>query len=292
MSARSILKRIIERILFALTPITKVHPRIVTLSGNELLKGRTALITGGTSGIGYEIAKAFVKSGASVIITGRTLQRVKLSIENLKRETSLSNIYGIELDVKNIADMENKFEMALKETEGRIDVLVNNAGVNGCSFSNGTEEEYDNVLDTNLKGAFFLSRIVAKYMKNNKISGNILNLASSSSLRPANSAYTLSKWGIRGLTQGLAVTLAPYGIVVNGIAPGPTATPMMMPDGVTEDISLSSNLTGRYALPEEIANMAVILVSDMSRMIIGDIVYMTGGSGIVYNGDVNYTFDI
>ena len=146
------------------------------------------------------------------------------------------------------------------------------------------------MLDTNLKGVFFLSKEIGHYFKDNQIKGNILNIASSSSLRPAASAYTISKWGIRGLTLGLAKVLAPYGITVNGLAPGQTATPMLMENNTEGNIISPSVPIGRYALPEEIANMAVILVSDMGRMIMGDIVYMTGGAGVFSNEDMNWNF--
>lgn len=126
-------------------------------------------------------------------------------------------------------------------------------------------------------------------MKENQIKGNILNIASSSSLRPAVSAYTLSKWGIRGLTLGLAKVLAPYGITVNGIAPGPTATPMLKSD--VDSITNNDIPLGRFVMPEEIANMAVFLVSEMGRSIIGDIVYMTGGAGVVTYEDMKYNFE-
>lgn len=158
----------------------------------------------------------------------------------------------------------------------------------GAVIPNATEEDYDNVLETNLKGAFFLSQAVGKYMKDNKIKGNILNIASSSSLRPAVSAYTLSKWGLRGLTLGLAKVLAPYGITVNGLATGPTAPPMLKAD--KSNIKNNRIPLGRFIMPEEIVNMAVFLVSEMGRSIIGDIVYMTGGAGVVTYEDMNYNF--
>ena len=166
---------------------------------------------------------------------------------------------------------------------------INNAGVNFKGMPNVVESEYDLVLDTNLKGAFFLSQMFGKYMVANKIKGNILNIASASSLRPADSAYTLSKWGLRGLTLGLAKALGKDGITVNGIAPGPTATPMMLKSG-NINMSLDRILLGRYIMPEEISNIAVILVSDMGRSVMGDIIYMTGGAGILTYDDVNYSF--
>ena len=277
--------------LDSLAPKTQVFPKITPLSPNQLLQGRTALITGGTSGIGYEIAKAFLNAGAEVIITGRNQHRIDENVEKLKKDTKQDvGIYGLQLDNTIVSDFKDRFNAALQLAGKPIDILVNNAGVLGCNFDNGTEADYDRILDTNLKGVFFLSQIVAHYMKDNNIQGNILNVASSSSLRPAASAYTVSKWGIRGLTLGMARLLAPHGVVVNGIAPGPTATPMLMTGGVREDISLKQNLTGRYAMPEEIANMAVVLVSNMCRMVVGDIVYMTGGAGLITNDDMNYSF--
>lgn len=173
---------------------------------------------------------------------------------------------------------------------GRIDILVNNAGVLGGYISNSTESEYDAVLDTNLKGVFFLSKEIGHYFKDNNIKGNILNIASSSSLLPAASAYTISKWGIRGLTLGLAKVLAPYDITVNGIAPGQTATPMLRSTKNLNNIAAPKTPIGRFALPEEIANMAVIMVSDMGRLIMGDIVYMTGGVGNLTNEDLTWWF--
>lgn len=145
-------------------------------------------------------------------------------------------------------------------------------------------------MDTNLRGTFFLSKIVAKNMILNNIKGNILNIASSSSLRPADSAYNISKWGIRGLTLGLAKSLVPHGIIVNGIAPDPTFTPMITDVSKSKDIYNANIPLGRFAMPEEIANMAVVIVSDKGRTIVGDIVYMTGGSGVITFDDVNYSF--
>ena len=265
--------------------------KVAPLNRNELLKGRCALITGGTSGIGYAIAEAYLNAGACVIITGRNQERLKKAIDKLSSYSA--NVIGCILDNTKVDTFDSMFQDIIARVREKgytqLDILVNNAGVNYKGMPNATENEYDKVLDTNLKGVFFLSQIFAKYMVANKIKGNILNIASSSSLRPADSAYCVSKWGIRGLTLGLAKSLAQYGITVNGLAPGPTATPMMLQDGQT-DMTLERIPLGRYIMPEEIANMATILVSDMGRAIMGDIVYMTGGAGVLTYDDVSYKF--
>ena len=281
---KNIVKKIFDR-----RPVNKVSVNIVSLPQNELLAGRCALVTGGTSGIGFSIAKAFNNAGGSVIITGRSKERIDSAIKKI----GTTNIYGCVLDNTEVVRFEDVFSNILSEVKSKgiekIDILVNNAGVNFKGIPNATEEEYDKVMDTNLKGAFFLSQLFGKYLVENHIKGNILNIASASSLRPADSAYILSKWGLRGLTLGLAKSLGSSGITVNGIAPGPTATPMMIKDGNT-NLALDRIPLGRYIMPEEIANMAVILVSEMGRSVMGDIVYMTGGAGILTYDDMKYSF--
>lgn len=274
-----------------LKPTKYVTVKVQSLSESEILKGRCALITGGTSGIGYSIAEAYIKAGASVIITGRNQEKLDKALASLKKGCA----YGFVLDNTDVSS----FDLVFKEMQSviqksgipYIDILVNNAGVNNRGMPNAIEDEYDKVLDTNLKGVFFLSQLFGKYLVKNFIKGNILNIASASSLRPADSAYTVSKWGIRGLTLGLAKSLGKNGITVNGIAPGPTATPMMK---VSNDGNMyHPNIPlGRFITPEEISNMAVILVSEMGRSIMGDIIYMTGGAGILTLDDVPYGFNL
>ena len=270
-----------------------LHISLNQVSPLNVLEGRCALITGGTSGIGYAIAEAYLKAGCNVIITGRNQERVDKSVSNLKVKYSGVKVWGFKLNNTKVKLFDSIFNDILSTVAAdgvfQIDILVNNAGVNYKGMPNAVEDEYDLVLDTNLKGTFFLSQIFGKYLVSNAIHGNILNIASASSLRPADSAYTLSKWGLRGLTLGLAKALAPEGITVNGIAPGPTATPMMKANKDT-DMRLERLPLGRYITPEEISSMAVFLVSDMGRSIMGDIVYMTGGAGILTYDDVRYSF--
>lgn len=290
MSIKTYIKRGIHYICHG-QPVNKVYPQIVTLAPSELLKGRTALITGGTSGIGYEIAKAYINAGATCVITGRNEDKVRNACDRIDSDVVNKNkIYGIVLNNTEVSSMKSKLDKILEMVPmHQVDILVNNAGVVGGEIKDCTEEKYNLIVDTNLKGVFFLSQIMGRYMCNNHIEGNIINIGSSSCLRPATSAYSITKNAILGLTKGLAKILAPHGIIVNGIAPGPTATPMLMPNGIRDNISFPNQL-GRYELPEEIANMAVFLVSNMGKSIIGDMVFMTGGSGVVTYDDVHYSF--
>lgn len=290
MGLKQYIKRGVKFILHGV-PERKVYAQVSYLAPSEMLKGRTALVTGRTSGIGYEVAKAYINAGARVVITGRNEEKVKKACEIIDKEVSRKgNIFGMVMNNTDVKSMPSKLQDIERVLgTGHIDILVNNAGVVGGEVKDCTEELYNTILDTNLKGTFFLSKLVARYWVDNQIEGNILMMGSSSSLRPATSAYTLTKNALYGFTKGLAKVLAPHGITVNGLAPGPTATPMTMPNGVRDEISFPNPL-GRFVMPGEIANMAVFLVSNMGRSIIGDMVFMTGGSGIVTFDDVKYSF--
>ena len=192
------------------------------------------------------------------------------------------NLSYIVIDVKDVQTMPEKVKTAAAMfPENRIDILVNSAGVVSHSdFLDMSEQEYDSIMDINAKGTFFMSQAVAKYMIENRIKGHILNVTSSSALRPAWTPYQMSKWAVRGLTLGAADKLLPYGIVVNAIAPGPTATPML-DKNEGDSIYHPTTPAKRYAMPSEIAALATFMVSDMGDMIVGDTFYMTGGSGTV-----------
>lgn len=222
-----------------------------------------------------------MKAGANVIFTSRSQLKCDAVVSELRNEYPNSLILGYAMDNKVVSSFQSIFNKMLKDVgNNKISILVNNAGIGEGWWCHTTEQEFDDVMSTNLKGPFFLTEIVAKYMRDYKIKGNILNICSSASLRPANTAYRFSKWSMRGFTLGLAKILIKYDIVVNGIAPGPTATAMM---GTTtnEHCEKNKNPNGRMATPEEIANMAVIYVSDMARTVVGDIAYMSGGGGLV-----------
>lgn len=280
---------IIKLILKKFIKVKKEKVLIPCLEGH-FLENRCAFITGGSSGIGFSIAESFLKNGATVIITGRNIEKleqakIKLISECRCDETKIFTGY---LDITEISSLEKNVLNIVKKTGKKVDIFVNNAGINvGISFPNTTEIDYDKVLNTNLKGMYFMSQVIVNYMITNKIKGNILNVTSSSALRPAISPYIVSKWGENGLTLGMAKKYLSYGIIVNGIAPGSTATPMIKKDDL-DDLNCDYTLTKRYLAPEEIGNIATILVSDMGKMIIGETIYITGGAGVLTFDDMKY----
>lgn len=256
----------------------------------HFLDGRKALITGGASGIGYAIAKSFLFNGASVVLGGRNEEKLENAKERLCTQCKCDNlrIDTLVLDISKVEDMKKSLLTYLEKDNVKIDIFVNNAGINGGDlFPNTREEDFDRILETNLKGMYFISQEIANYMISNKIPGNILNITSASALRPAISPYIISKWGERGLTLGMAKKYLPYGIIVNGLAPGSTLTPMLKQDD-ENDLNLEYSPTGRYAAPEEIGNLATVLVSNMGRMIVGDTIYATGGAGVITFDDMTY----
>ena len=269
----NIFRRLKSGIRRLITPPTRVKlvPVEVPVFHNALLKGRRALITGGGSGIGLAIAEAYGRSGASVVLSGRTVTRLEDASHNLERlgvEVSV-----VDLDVCDVASFAGKLDKI-----GDFDILVNNAGfVGGGVFGTTSEVDYNRVLETNLRGAYFLSQEVSSRWIKNKVRGNILNICSASSLRPGESPYILSKWGLRALTIGMARRLVKHGIVVNGLAPGCTNTDQFSRDG---DLTNSRNPRGRLVTTTEIGNMAVVMVSPLARMVVGDVLFVTGGGAI------------
>ena len=247
------------------------------INAQKILEGKTALITGGSGGLGIAFAKAFKEAGCSVIIAGTNQSKLD------KCKTDLGqDVQTIIINISDASILAEKVNEAVRlSPTGKIDILVNSAGVNKAqNFLSVSEDDYDRIMDINTKGTFFMSQAIAKYMIDHGIKGHILNVSSSSAQRPAWTPYEISKWAINGMTKGMADALLPYGIIVNAIAPGPTATPMLMKNG-DDCISNENNLIGRFEMPSEIANLATSMVSNMGDMIVGDTVYISGGSGVI-----------
>lgn len=248
---------------------------------------RNAFVTGGSSGIGFSIAELLLKNEIdNVVIVGSNQEKLMVAKSKLE-EKYPGKVHELNVDLSNVSSSIKTIGSYINELSFRIDILVNNAGVmcNGL-FPNISEEEYDRVMSINLKAVFFLSELFSKYMILNEIKGNILMVCSTSSFRPALNPYMLSKWGVKGLTVGLAKALLPFQIVVNGVAPGPTATPMLKKD--ENDLSNPKNPSGRYCTVEEVANLVCYLLSEFGKMIVGEVVSISGGAATITFDDQSY----
>lgn len=255
----------------------KLLPVYKPIDKNQILKDKVVLITGGTGGIGFAIAETAIASGAKIIISGTNEQKLASICEKLG-----DNAKPLSMNIGNIGSIEDCIERGIHLfPESRIDILINSAGTHGdWDFNKPDEETFDKVMDINVKGMYFVSNIVARHMIKNKIKGHILNVSSSSALRPAWTPYQISKWAVNGITKGLADYLLPYGIIVNGIAPGPTATEMVKKDG-NKNLYYEAQPSHRFITAQEVANLATFMISNSGDMIVGDTFYITGGSGTI-----------
>jgi len=252
----------------------RIVPVFVTNIPSKILSGKNAIVSGGSSGIGYGIAKLMSESGCNVLILGTNEEKLKIA-------SSKINVDYLVLNINIVQEIDAKIKEISKNKN--IDILVNSAGVHGKdNFGAITEDGWNSVMNVNLRGLYFLSQAVANHMIERKISGHILNISSASSLKPSWTPYEISKRAVDGITRGMAHKLISNGIIVNGLAPGPTATPMLQFDKQkVVDLSWPGNPSGRVSTVEEIANLALFLVSDLGNGIVGDTIFMSGGSGTI-----------
>ncbi len=240
------------------------------------LEGKTAIITGGATGIGFACAQAFIKEGAQVIIFGRRQDRLNQALLNLGPNTKI-----IKGDITESSDTESLVSQTLSQS-GQIDILVNNAGTFLMAPLHEMDDAtWDNVLNINLRGVFQLTREVLSQMIKQK-SGSIINVSSILSLvgTPMASAYNTSKAALNQFSRSIAVEYGPFGIRSNTICPGMIETEM------TEELRQNQELMdqwikgyplGRFGKPEEVANLCLFLASDESSFITGTIIPIDGG---------------
>ena len=245
------------------------------------LKGKVAIVTGGNSGIGKAIALGLAKAGASIVIDYVARPEATDALE--RDIAALGDVaIGVEADVSKVADLQALVDAAVAKF-GRLDIMVNNAGVETrTSVLETTEAQYDKVLTINLKSAFFGTQIAARQMLKQGSPGRIINVTSVHEdwPMPGNTAYCLSKGGMRMLTRTAGVELAPHGILVVGIGPGAVATPINL--STMADPALLKRLDGaipigRMAQPEEIANVAVFLAGDGASYLTATTIFADGG---------------
>ncbi len=242
------------------------------------LDGKVAVVTGAGQGIGRAIALALGEAGATVAVTGLPDRRADLDAVCKEVGGAGGAATAFDLDVSSTTSISSAFDRIVAQL-GRVDVLVNNAGIraNGPSLA-VTEADWDMVLAINLKGTFFCSQAAARDMM--KRGGSIVNVASqlAVSAAPQRAAYIASKGGIVSLTKTLAVEWAQHGINVNAIGPGPTDTPMTASsDQATAERLAARSPIGRRLLPEEVASSVVFLASSAAAAITGQLLMVDGG---------------
>jgi NAD(P)-dependent dehydrogenase (short-subunit alcohol dehydrogenase family) len=241
---------------------------------------RTAIITGGGSGIGLAIADRFIKADIRTIIIGRDTHKLTVAQQQLG-----TNCHPITHDLNDLPSLPGLVRQIISRF-GQIDILVNNAGINmKKEFRDVTDDEFDNILHTNVKVVFALSREVIKTMLPRR-KGNIINISSMASQYgiPKVIAYSASKAAIEGMTRAMAVELSPDGIRVNCIAPGFIATDMsakaLNGDPERKNKVFARTPMGRLGDPAEVGDAALFLASDQASYLTGVILPVDGGNSI------------
>lgn len=245
------------------------------------VEGKVVIITGSSRGIGNAIAREFVKNKAKVVVCGSRLDSATKAIEEIKKDLNVSDesLLPIGLNVKDSEDIKRVVEEVIAKW-GRIDVLINNAGItSNVSLLDSTDEEFKEMFDINFFGVVSLTREVVKYMK--ETGGSIINTSSMVGTYGGRnqSAYASSKYAINGLTKSLAKELGMYNIRVNAVAPGAVATDMTRAN-VSEEMKaglIRMTPLARMAEPKDLAGIYLYLASDAASFTTGTIIGVDGG---------------
>lgn len=241
------------------------------------LEGKVALVTGAAQGIGKAIALTLAKNGADIVVSDINLEKAQETSKEIEAMGRKS--IAIKVDVSKYEEVEKMIEKIISEF-GRIDILVNNAGITRDKLIlRMTEEDWDAVVNVNLKGTFNCTKAAIRHMSKQK-SGKIVNIASVSGEmgNPGQANYSASKAGVIGFTKTIAREFAQRGINVNAIAPGYIETPMtdVLPEKVKEELKKMIPLE-RLGKPEDIAQAVLFLVSEASSYITGHVLNVNGG---------------
>lgn len=242
------------------------------------MKGQTAVITGSSRGIGRKTAEEFARKGVNIVIVDIDEESVKKVAEEIKSQFGVETL-GIKADVSKAEEVRALFDEAVKKFS-KIEILINNAGITRDNLLlRMKDEEWDTVLNVNLKGAFLCSREAIKIMSKIRY-GRIINITSVVAFtgNPGQVNYSASKAGLVGLTKTLAKEYASRGITVNAVAPGFIITPMteQLPEKIKEEM-LKSIPVGRFGTTEDVANAIIFLALPESGYITGQVIHVNGG---------------
>jgi NAD(P)-dependent dehydrogenase (short-subunit alcohol dehydrogenase family) len=247
------------------------------------LSGKVAIVTGGNQGIGFGIAKGLASAGAMVVIANRRAAEGQNAAESLKKEGL--NAVAIPTDVSRTSSVTSLISKVVSDF-GKIDILVNNAAVIVRKpIEDFTEEEWDQIMNTNLRGLFLCCQLVGREMIKKK-KGKIINISSvlSQIVQPGRSVYAVAKAGVSHLTRALALEWGKYNISVNAIGPGLTITPLNKKyfEENPKDLKniVASLPKGREAYPQDYAGAAIFLASDASDYMTGQTLLVDGGMTI------------
>jgi len=248
------------------------------------LENKVAIVAGGTRGIGLGIALEYVREGARVVLGGTTDRNGETAIKEI--EAAGGEGFFVNCDVSSLDDLDKIISQTV-DRYGRLDIYVANAGINDADkthYLDISPEQYDRIMNVNLRGMFFGGQKAAQQMIAQGNGGVIINMSSVNAYLALDSqfVYTVSKGGIQQLTKVQAVALAPHNIKVNAIAPGPIETDLMRRVGSDKqlmDTILSRTPIGRIGTPQECGRLAVFLASEDSNFIFGQSIFIDGGRG-------------
>jgi glucose 1-dehydrogenase len=245
------------------------------------LDGKVAIVTGGNSGIGMAIVLALAEQGANIVIDYVANPDATEALEQRLLAMGDKSV-GVEADVSKVDELQKLVDAAVKAF-GRLDVMVNNAGIETrTGVLDTTEQQYDRVMDINLKSAFFGTQIAARQMLQQGDGGRIINVTSVHEdwPMPGNTPYCLSKGGMRMLTRTAGIELAPHGILVTGVGPGAVDTPINASTAADPEKMKTLNAAipiGRMAEPEEIGSVVAFLAGKGATYLAATTIFADGG---------------
>lgn len=247
-------------------PVIKVPANISVQNSARRLEGQKILVTGGSKGIGYHIAKRLVAEGAEVMIVGRDAKMLQSASEQI-------GCHWLQFDLTKVGQVPQLVAESA-DNLGGLTGLVNNAGIcnNDDGFLNVTEKSYDDQFLLNVKSPFFLTQAFVHYVTEHQVpSSSVVFITSERGLYPDDRPYGMTKAAIANIVTGIARRFAMQGVHCNGIAPGVTADTLSHPE-MADDLYLKGAVGKRYMMPDEIAELAVFLMSDASKGVSGEII--------------------